>query len=565
MALYNTNYGLQVDIKLPPPELYITNYGLQVDVKLPPPELYVTNYGLQVDYLLPPENFTTTAIFEILEYQSTESAEAGTTTTQITVTDHGLSVGDMIVNTTRRGKDAERGSRRVNSVLSANAFTVDSIAGQTNTDSIRLYKFVDRTDKVRVQTLRCNAGNQGTRTLNLTLVTDKDYLPQTGQYCRFTIQGSSSYTYFLGIIQTSNMRLLSDSTTADSSDTVLMDISATSLNTVPSRRTIQVAYDAGTSFGDIVQDMLDDYLNGDGIIEGTIDIGADLDVDWYQDVISIGDVLDRCASESGYQWFIDELGQLNFYEEPTSFTDAANNIDTTTDTFTDYRNLTISSDIDRYLNKYFILGGYDERGNPVIISSEDFDESTAMQEVCGGTGVYGVMMRDSGITGSDYVTAGAGTTTTNINYTAHGQAVGDMVWNLTRNVYELVTAVVDADNFTVDAITSQTSGDIIVFFDKCNDIIQNAFKVSGRIPKVVKFETTTLDFAPGQKMTIKIPELGISTAETYVIDNVEVRDYVGIQGSETNGWLLRVTCILRDSTNFSIQRLRTFEDFWANF
>jgi len=526
-----------------------------------------TGYGATVSFTTGTAGSpTTTSIFEVLEYQSTESAEAGTTTTEILITDHGLNVGDMIVNETRRGKDAERGARRVISVPTDDYFIVDSIAGQVATDSIRLYSFIDRTDKVKVQTLRCNAGNQGTRTLNLSMITDKDYLPQAGQYCRFTIQqNTTSYRYFLGIIQTTGIRMLSNSVTADPNDTVIMDISATSLNTVPSRRTIQVAYDAGTDFGDIVQDMVDDYLNGDGIIEGTIDTGAALDSDWYQDVISIGDVLDRCASESAYQWFINEEGELNFYAEPTSFTNATNNIDTTTDTFTDYRNVSIQSDIDRYLNKYFILGGYDERGNPIIISSEDFGESTDMQEVCGGTGVYGVMMRDSGITGSDYVTAGAGTTTTNINYTDHGQVVGDMIWNLTRNTYELVTAVVDADNFTVDAIASQTSGDIIVFFDKCNDIIQNAFKVNGRIPKVIRFETSTMDFAPGQKITIKIPEMGIASAETYVIDNVEVFDYTGVQGLTRNGWLMRITCVLRDSSNFSIQRLRNFEDFWSNF
>lgn len=507
---------------------------------------------------------TTTAIFEVLEFQATDTTEASTTTTTVNATAHGLVAEDMIVNTTRRGLDAERGSRRV-LTASTDSFTVDAITGQTSGDSFRKYKYIDRTNLVKVQTLRCTMGNAGARTLSLTLITDSDYIPKPGQYCRFNItQGSSSTRYFLGIIQDTNIRLLSNSYTAEANDTLLVDIQATALNTVPTRRTIQVAYDADTDFGTIVEDMVDTYLIGDGITQGTIDTGLKLDTDWYDDVISIGDVLDRCAKESGYQWFIDENGALQFYAEPASFTNATYNIDSTTSTFTDYADVTVSSNIDQYLNKYFIMGGYDERGNPIIISSEDFDESTAQQEICAGTGVYGEILRDSGITGSDYVTAAAGTTTTNITYVSHGQEVGDMIWNLTRNQYELVTAVVDADNFTVDAITSQTSGDIIVFFNKSNDIIKNAFKTSGRVAKIVTFTTRTLGFNAGEKMTINIPEMGISS-ETYLIDKVEVFDYVGIQGTTTNGWKLRVTCVLRDSSNFSTQRLRNYTDFWSNF
>jgi hypothetical protein len=56
----------------------------------------------------------------------------------------------------------------------------------------------------------------------------------------------------------------------------------------------------------------------------------------------------------------------------------------------------------------------------------------------------------------------AGTTTTNITLTAHGLVVGDCIVNTTRaNAARLVTAVVDADNFTVAAITGQTTGDNI--------------------------------------------------------------------------------------------------------
>jgi hypothetical protein len=67
-------------------------------------------------------------------YTSTAAAEAGTTATNITITGHGLSTGDLIVNTTRA--NATRSVTFVN----VNNLTVASIAGQTTGDSIRMYR-----------------------------------------------------------------------------------------------------------------------------------------------------------------------------------------------------------------------------------------------------------------------------------------------------------------------------------------------------------------------------------------------------------------------------------------
>ena len=61
-------------------------------------------------------------------------------------------------------------------------------------------------------------------------------------------------------------------------------------------------------------------------------------------------------------------------------------------------------------------------------------------------------------------TAASGTTTTNITIVAHGLNVGDNIINTTRTSGNVaVSAIVDADNFTVPTIASQTSGDSITF------------------------------------------------------------------------------------------------------
>lgn len=59
--------------------------------------------------------------------------------------------------------------------------------------------------------------------------------------------------------------------------------------------------------------------------------------------------------------------------------------------------------------------------------------------------------------------AEAGTSTTNIKVTAHGLANGDVIINSTRGNAERAVTVVDADNVTVEAVASQTSGDTIIF------------------------------------------------------------------------------------------------------
>lgn len=79
-------------------------------------------------------------------------------------------------------------------------------------------------------------------------------------------------------------------------------------------------------------------------------------------------------------------------------------------------------------------------------------------------------------------TAEAGTTTTNITMTAHGLSVGDLIINTDRsNAKRLVTAVPDVDNITVDAVTSQTSGDTI---QKCPTESSSSYTLNRLLGKV---------------------------------------------------------------------------------
>jgi hypothetical protein len=500
-------------------------------------------------------------LLEILEYQSTEVAEVGTDASSIIITGHGLNAGDFIVNATIRDTGAERGSRLVGSV----GFDEDTIplensmTGQTDGDDIRLYKFIDRTPLVKVRSFRMLRRSAGASEASFTLVTTASYLPQPGQYVRINWNlSSSSYKQFLGVISTRRIQ----ASTEAGDDTLLVEYTCVGLNQVPARRTIRIYYEAdgALTYGDIVQDMVDQYLFQEGIRASIINDGEILQDDWIQDVVSISEVLDECASKSGFQWFIDNDALLHFYDEPTSVDDAVENIEDG-GTFTDYRNIVVEDSIDNYINKLFIAGGRDTLyDNDIIIGSEDFDESLAMQDICAGTGVYGNVHRDAGLVESDYFEAESGTTTTNIKITGHAQEVGYMIWNATRSEYRQITAVVDDDNFTVDAVTGQTDGDDIALFAQANKLIANEFKVRGQMPRTFSFETRELRFEPASKLLVDLALYGIDQ-EYYVIEDVEIVD----NGGTLNHMFCRVTCRLRDNNKFSIKRMPNYLNYFGGF
>ena len=72
-------------------------------------------------------------------FANTDTAEAGTTTTNVTAVGHGMIVGDFMVNVTRANV-----TRGVLSVPDPNNFTVAAVTGQTTGDALRLYKKTDQ-------------------------------------------------------------------------------------------------------------------------------------------------------------------------------------------------------------------------------------------------------------------------------------------------------------------------------------------------------------------------------------------------------------------------------------
>jgi len=159
--------------------------------------------------------------------------------------------------------------------------------------------------------------------------------------------------------------------------------------------------------------------------------------------------MEQMARATANYWFVDYERDIHFFDRETNsalieFTDTSEN----------FSDLTVSVDITQLKNKQVVRGG-------TRTSTSDY-----MQVVEGNNGTrewimkaqfknLSVALDDNTSTDSMEV----GTTTTNVTATAHGLATGDYVVNRTRSNAVRKITYVDANNFTVEEVTSQTSGD----------------------------------------------------------------------------------------------------------
>lgn len=491
---------------------------------------------------------------EILMYLKGGTAGAGTSTTQIKFTDHGLETGDFIVNTTRRTesqKVAERGSRKITKV-DENTISHSVVAGQVEDDGINLFHFTDISSNVLQKSFKLNKKTNGEYDCNFDVeITNTEgtleYNIYVGQYVKVYIDDDVK---FAGVIDTADRLLLSKLESK-----LLFSISVTNLKNVCYRRTIKINYEADDLTDEIIEDMVDSYLHQEGIEKGTIDTGIALGADWV-DIISIGDLIDECAAKNGFQWFIDCDFKLQFYDNPSTIEDAIYNLDDEDPSFTDYQNVKVSESIDNYVNKIICVGNMDNSGNTIYTIRGDTrntdmvfqknNKQNSMQYRCAGTGVFGYVYRDSALEEFTEATAETGTDEDSLVLTTHDLQPGDFVYNLTRNAVTFVIYV-DGSSIDVETITGQTAGDTIVWYPSANIISNNILKKQGITPRKITFETNEIGFEPGTKLKVKLDILGI-TESYYNIDEVSI-EAIGNKKYKSN-----ISAILRSNNEFSTQK-----------
>lgn len=160
-------------------------------------------------------------------------------------------------------------------------------------------------------------------------------------------------------------------------------------------------------------------------------------------------LINQLAKTWEYVWYIDYERDIHFVDKendpaPFEITDTSNN-------FTD---LSIEADVSNVGNRVIVRGGEKISAN---IYSEVKQGNNGQREWLMKNKFSGLIVTIDDNTSTD--TTEAGTNTTTINATAHGLVTGDFIVNRTRsNTVREITKVTD-DQFTVEAVPSQTNGD----------------------------------------------------------------------------------------------------------
>jgi hypothetical protein len=503
----------------------------------------------------------------ICEYQGTMSAEAGTSSTCIIATAHNLNDADMIVNTTRKSTSIagmERGSRKIvvedeNTLLLSDGVP---ILGQTTGDEIRLYKYIDRTDLVKVGSLNIGlqTGNKGEASLQLVIPVNgtPTYEVVGGQYVRIHLDDE---LVFNGVIAEMTAK-------RPTPEIMFKDVKCIDLNNIPARRVIRVDFhssvgipiEQNTKTGEIVE-MMQEYLAQDGIALGEIREGDELGEDWIWDCLTIADVLDGCASKSGLQWYVDKEMFLHFRRNPTTVSVSEHIIDEESEDYLrDYRNVSVSEQMGNYVNKVFINGGADRFGADVFVISSDLSEINRIQDKTGGSGVHGQVYKDSALIEVYPITAEAGTSSTHIVYTGQTMVVGEMYINITRQpiVYTFITDLIDENTVECEPVAGQQAGDTLLYYPTCFKVGRSILYVQCLRPFQLEFESFNIDFAVGQKIRINLPSMEINNAD-FLIEQVDIEDLTD------NLFRAKVKCTIRLEDRFSTMRTPNYLDYWRGF
>jgi len=172
-------------------------------------------------------------------------------------------------------------------------------------------------------------------------------------------------------------------------------------------------------------------------------------------------IVDTLAKAYQYVWYINYERDIVFAESdlttaPINFSDTSNN----------FTELSVEVDQSQLGNRIVVNGG--ER-----VSSSTYAQviegDNARREWLMKTKFKNLALTIDNNTSTD--TMEATTTTTTVKATAHGLSVGDHITNRTRsNAVRQVLTVPDADTFTVEAVTSQASGDTFSKYDLAKTI-----------------------------------------------------------------------------------------------
>lgn len=161
-------------------------------------------------------------------------------------------------------------------------------------------------------------------------------------------------------------------------------------------------------------------------------------------------LINQLAKSFEYLWYIDYERDIHFTDKETYL--SPYNLTTSS---TNFHDLKVEADVSNIGNRIIVRGG---EKTSTSTYAEVHEGNNAKREWILKTKFNNLAITTDNNTSTD--TMEAGTTTTTINATTHGLVVGDHIINRSRsNAVREVLTVPTADQFTVEAVTSQASGD----------------------------------------------------------------------------------------------------------
>jgi hypothetical protein len=299
-------------------------------------------------------------------------------------------------------------------------------------------------------------------------------------------------------------------------DYLKMEYKIASIKTLLYKYPLDESYAIDSAFSDIIEDCCNDQA---GIVPGNIDTSSVLSETLNTDAQSKGKILDTLAEADGLDWWINHDYTLDFGDNEASIEDAPHDLDSDFGTFSDYRNVTVSSDYDNYHNQVTIIG-QDYDGVVLKAFASDRDSYDASFFIGGYDTAISQVLNDNSLFFKPIIKIAEPTTNEDYvydEYTSNAPTVlvDDVFYNKTRKQFSLVSRVL-ANSSTVSIfyinppITGQTAGDIIMYNREFSQVAQDRVRAHGGHPKQnISFMTYTAGFKVRQRIYFNDPKLGV--------------------------------------------------------
>jgi hypothetical protein len=312
--------------------------------------------------------------------------------------------------------------------------------------------------------------------------------------------------------------------------------------------------------GDIVRELLEDYLAADSVSEGTIEDGPVV-ARFPAAYATVAECLDRLSelTAGAYTWRIDALRQLHFharasFECPVELTPSSAPV----------VSLTLRRSRSGYRNVQYVTGGDGTTGDRVETFIADGEEQTwtlalpladkptikidgapvdpadiGIREVDATDWVYQLGEERVGVN-------------TDSDVGATIPSVGDEIEITYRGLYPLVTLREAATEIAARAAVEGTSGryetvdtdSSIETADEARDKAASLLSRFARLPRRIAFELDASGVVEGQLIAVTLPEYRLA-ADTFLIESVTYRDL----GGEMSDSKIRAVCDATDAAD----------------